>query len=114
MPHDFQQEKMKMAKLILYKDQDETLWDQELIAKGAISSQGITQELTFQNIIWKPPLPIGIPLRKIQKKNGRISYSSIINLLQIEYSPIAALNRTYALSKANGKAEAIWKQRNYI
>ena len=28
-------------------------------------------------------------------------------LLQIEYSPIAALNRTYALSKANGKADAI-------
>jgi RNA polymerase sigma-70 factor (ECF subfamily) len=25
----------------------------------------------------------------------------------IEYSPIAALNRTYALAKANGKAEAI-------
>jgi len=28
-------------------------------------------------------------------------------LLQIEYSPVAALNRTYALSKANGKDEAI-------
>ena len=28
-------------------------------------------------------------------------------LLQLEYSPIAALNRTYALSKANGKEEAI-------
>jgi RNA polymerase sigma-70 factor (ECF subfamily) len=28
-------------------------------------------------------------------------------LLLIEYSPIAALNRTYALAKANGKAEAI-------
>ena len=28
-------------------------------------------------------------------------------LLQFEYSPIAALNRTYALSKANGKQEAI-------
>ncbi len=28
-------------------------------------------------------------------------------LLQIEYSPIAALNRTYALSKAKGKEEAI-------
>ena len=27
--------------------------------------------------------------------------------MQIEYSPIAALNRTYALSKANGKTEAI-------
>ena len=28
-------------------------------------------------------------------------------LLQIEYSSVAALNRTYALSKVNGKAEAI-------
>ena len=28
-------------------------------------------------------------------------------MLQLEYSPIAALNRTYALSKANGKAAAI-------
>lgn len=28
-------------------------------------------------------------------------------LLLIEYSPVAALNRTYALSKANGKHEAI-------
>lgn len=27
--------------------------------------------------------------------------------MQIEYSPVAALNRTYALSKANGKEEAI-------
>ncbi|HWC52753.1 MAG TPA: hypothetical protein VG676_04135, partial [Chitinophagaceae bacterium] len=26
---------------------------------------------------------------------------------QLEYSPIAALNRTYALAKANGKQEAI-------
>ncbi|MEO7047817.1 MAG: RNA polymerase subunit sigma, partial [Ferruginibacter sp.] len=28
-------------------------------------------------------------------------------LLIIEYSPVAALNRTYALAKANGKKEAI-------
>ena len=28
-------------------------------------------------------------------------------LLVIEYSPMAALNRTYALPRANGKAEAI-------
>jgi RNA polymerase sigma-70 factor (ECF subfamily) len=27
--------------------------------------------------------------------------------LQLEYSPVAALNRTYALSKANGKQRAI-------
>ena len=28
-------------------------------------------------------------------------------LLQLEYSPVAALNRTYALAKARGKAAAI-------
>lgn len=28
-------------------------------------------------------------------------------LLQLEYSPMAALNRTYALSRANGQTEAI-------
>jgi RNA polymerase sigma-70 factor (ECF subfamily) len=28
-------------------------------------------------------------------------------LLQIEYSPVAALNRTWAFAKANGKHEAI-------
>ena len=28
-------------------------------------------------------------------------------LLQIEYSPVAALNRTFALAKVNGKPEAI-------
>ena len=27
--------------------------------------------------------------------------------MQLEYSPVAALNRTYALAKANGKHEAI-------
>jgi predicted RNA polymerase sigma factor len=40
-----------------------------------------------------------------------ICYRSVIQLynqlLQIQYSPVAALNRTYALSKANGKEEAI-------
>jgi len=28
-------------------------------------------------------------------------------LIQLEYSPVAALNRTYALAKANGKQAAI-------
>ena len=44
----------------------------------------------------------------------RTEYRKIVSVLckhfgfdQIEYSPIAALNRTYALSKANGKQEAI-------
>jgi len=45
-------------------------------------------------------------------KNGSIEkWENILQLynrlLQVEYSPIAALNRTFALSKANGKLQAI-------
>ena len=40
-------------------------------------------------------------------KNGKASYNSTISCLQLEYSPIAALNRTYALAKANGKQAAL-------
>ena len=46
-----------------------------------------------------------------QKKDTHEKWESILQLynklLQIEYSPIAALNRTYALSKAYGKEIAI-------
>ncbi len=45
------------------------------------------------------------------KNDTREKWESVLQLynrlLKIEYSPIAALNRTYALSKANGKPEAI-------
>jgi len=46
-----------------------------------------------------------------QKNDSPEKWENILQLynklLQIEYSPIAALNRTYALAKANGIGEAI-------
>ena len=46
-----------------------------------------------------------------QKLDTKEKWENVLQLynqlLQIAYSPIAALNRTYALSKANGKEEAI-------
>jgi RNA polymerase sigma-70 factor (ECF subfamily) len=46
-----------------------------------------------------------------QKEDTKEKWENILQLynrlLQIEYSPVGALNRTYALSKANGKQEAI-------
>ena len=56
-------------------------------------------------------LEAGIAYWHTQKANTKEKWENILQLynllLQIEYSPIAALNRTYALSKANGKQEAI-------
>ena len=46
-----------------------------------------------------------------QKEDTKEKWENILQLynklLQIQYSPIAALNRTYALSKANGREQAI-------
>ena len=95
------------GEIILYEDQDETIWNKELIAKGEYylnrSSTG-TQ-------LSKYHLEAGIAYWHTQKKDTLEKWENILQLynrmLQIEYSPIAALNRTYALSKANGKNEAI-------
>ena len=103
----FKARKNKKGEMILYEDQDETLWDQELIAKGTYhlhrSSQG--------NKISKYHLEATIAYWNTQKADTKEKWENILQLynrlLQFEYSPVAALNRTYALSKANGKQEAL-------
>lgn len=95
------------GEMVLYEDQDENLWNTELISKGRYylsrASQG--KKLT------KYHLEAAIAYWHTHKEDTREKWESILQLynrlLQIEYSPIAALNRTYALSKANTKEEAI-------
>lgn len=92
---------------VLYDDQDPILWNTELISKGINylnrSSQG--------NRLTKYHLEAGIAFWHTQKQDTAGKWEHILQLynqlLLIEYSPIAALNRTYALAKANGKREAI-------
>ncbi len=92
---------------ILYQDQDTDLWNQELIAKGEYflgqASQG--------DKLSKYHLEAGIAYWHTIKADTKEKWENILQLynqlLLIEYSPIAALNRTYALAKANGKKEAI-------
>lgn len=95
------------GEIILYEDQDETLWNKELIDRGEhylnLASKG--------NKLSKYHLEAAIAYWHTQKKDTTEKWENILQLynrlLQIEYSPVAALNRTYALSKANGKEEAI-------
>ena len=93
--------------MVLYDDQDENLWDQQLITNGAYFLKQASQG----NTISKYHLEAGIAYRHTIKADTKEKWETILQLfnklLQIEYSPIAALNRTYALSKANGKAAAI-------
>ena len=92
---------------ILYDKQNRTLWDEELIAKGnyyLIESAKGTE-------ISKYHLEASIAYWHSTKIEHSNKWDHILqsynHLLQMEYSPIAALNRTYALSKVHGKEKAL-------
>jgi RNA polymerase sigma factor (sigma-70 family) len=103
----FKARKNENGEIILYQDQDETLWDYELISKGAYFLRQASQG----NTISKYHIEANIAYWHTMKADTKEKWENILQLfnqlLQMEYSPIAALNRTYALSKANGKAVAI-------
>lgn len=92
---------------ILYQDQDESLWNQELIEKG----QYYLVQASTGNKLSKYHLEASIAYWHTQKEDTAEKWQNILqlynHLLILEYSPIAALNRTFALAKTNGKKEAI-------
>ncbi|MCV9930265.1 RNA polymerase subunit sigma [Flavobacterium sp. LS1R49] len=97
----------EIGETILYEDQDESLWNKELINRGeqylSLSSTG--------NKISKYHLEAGIAYWHTHKEDTIEKWENILqlynSLLILEYSSIAALNRTFALAKTKGKAEAI-------
>lgn len=92
---------------ILYDQQDRALWNEELIAKGNFyliqSAQGneLSKYHVEANIAYWHSSKIENP-----KKWNHI-LQAYNQLLLIEYSPITALNRTYALAQVKGKQAAI-------
>lgn len=92
---------------ILYDQQDKTLWNEELIAKGNYyliqSAKG--------NELSKYHLEANIAYWHCTKIQNPKKWDNILQaynqLLLIEYSPITALNRTYALAQVKGKHAAI-------
>ena len=103
----FEARKNENGEVVLYQDQDETLWDRELITKGAI----LLRQASQGNELSKYHLEASIAYWHTIKEDTKEKWDNILRLhdqlLPIEYSPIAALNRTYALAKAKGNAEAI-------
>ena len=95
------------GEIIRYEDQNVALWNKELILKGHYflnkSSRG--KELTSYHI------EAAIGYWHTIKEDISEKWENILQLynqlLFIAYSPITALNRTYALSKVKGKAMAI-------
>jgi predicted RNA polymerase sigma factor len=93
--------------LILYEEQDTALWSKELIEKG----EYYLNKASSGNGLSKYHIEAAIAYWHTHQKDTPEKWEQILQLynrlLFIEYSPAAALNRTYALAKANGKEIAI-------
>jgi RNA polymerase sigma factor (sigma-70 family) len=93
--------------LVLYEQQDEALWDPELIHQGKhflyLSAEGseVSSYHLEARIAWWHSM----------KEDTQEKWDNILSLynqlLLVNYSPSVALNRTFALYKANGRQEAL-------
>ncbi|MEM8526037.1 MAG: DUF6596 domain-containing protein [Bacteroidota bacterium] len=103
----FESRKNAQGELILYYDQDRNLWNEELILRGEYYLNRSAEGKQMS----KYHLEAAIAFWHSRKEDHPEKWEKILQLynqlLQIEYSPIAALNRTYALAKANSIDAAI-------
>ena len=95
------------GEIVLYDEQDTSLWNNDLISKGGYYLHCASTGNKFS----KYHLEAAIAYWNTRKEDTKEKWENILQLynrlLQIEYSPVAALNRTYALSKTKGKPAAI-------
>ncbi|WP_276481368.1 RNA polymerase sigma factor [Paraflavitalea pollutisoli] len=92
---------------ILYAQQDSSRWNSDLISKGGY----FLRCAASGNTLSKYHLEAGIAWWHTQQTDSQEKWEHILqhynHLLQIDYSALAALNRTYALAKARDKLTAI-------
>ncbi|MBO9615093.1 MAG: sigma-70 family RNA polymerase sigma factor [Dyadobacter sp.] len=92
---------------VLYEEQDPGLWNADLIRNGC----AFLQSAAKGDEVSRYHLEAGIAYWHTQKEDSPEKWSSIVfyydQLLKRNYSPVAALNRAFAISKWKGKAEGI-------
>jgi RNA polymerase sigma-70 factor (ECF subfamily) len=103
----FDARKNDNGELILYKDQDTSLWNQELISTGGYYLNRASQG----NVLTKYHLEATIAYWHTVKDDTIEKWENILKLydylIEIDSSPIAALNRAFAVSKVKGRNEGI-------
>jgi RNA polymerase sigma factor (sigma-70 family) len=105
----FSARKDREGELVLYSEQDTALWDQDLISKGieflhkASGGESVSKYHLEATIAYWHTVP-GDRVEKWEKVLDLYN-----RLLILEYSPVAALNRTYALAKVKGNTAALYE-----
>ena len=95
------------GELILYEEQDPNLWNADLISRGG----EYLHRASEGRVVSKYHLEAAIAYWHTRRADSAEKWESILRLydqlLATAYSPMAALNRIYALSKVGGKRSAI-------
>jgi RNA polymerase sigma factor (sigma-70 family) len=95
------------GEIVLYDDQDTGRWNAGLISEGGY----FLRRSASGTVLSKYHLEANIAYWHCVKEDTPEKWENILQLynrlLQLEYSPVAALNRTFALAKATGRTEAI-------
>jgi RNA polymerase sigma-70 factor (ECF subfamily) len=103
----FPARRCESGEMVLYEDQDPSLWNTQLISRGA----KLLHEASCGNTVTKYHVEASIAFWHCMKEDTLEKWENISMLydvlLQIDYSPMAALNRTYALSRVKGNAAAV-------
>jgi RNA polymerase sigma factor (sigma-70 family) len=103
----FPARKDQNGEIVLYQDQDEALWNNELITEGAYFLRKASQGDKISKYHIEANIAYWLTVKADTKDKWENVLQLYNQLLQIEYSPVAARNRTFALSKANSKEAAI-------
>ena len=95
------------GEMILYQDQDERLWNLQMIEKGIFFLNRASEGDKVSHF----HLEAAIAYWHTKKADTKEKWEQILqlynSLLILKFSPLAALNRTYALSRTEGKTVAI-------
>lgn len=103
----FEARKGEGQTMILYQDQNEELWDYELISKGVYFLNRAAQG----DKLSKYHLEASIAYWQTIKVKTKQKWENILHLynqlILLEYSPAAALNRAYVISRLKGNKAGI-------
>lgn len=92
---------------VLYHEQDEQRWNQELIQRGHYFLNNASTGDQLSNY----HLEAGIAYWHTQKEDSSEKWTTILtlydSLLALGYSPVVAINRAFAVSKVHGKNAGI-------
>ena len=98
----------KQGEQILYHEQDDSKWDTELIEKGKYFLQYSTDSGKYTKYNLEALIAFWHTQLNVKETEKWENILQLYNqLIQIEYSPITAINRTYALFKTSTKSIAL-------